>query len=176
MIWKFRSGAQWRGMPPEFGVWQTVYDCFVRRRDAGVLLALTDGMIADAAQWGQTNLSLVSVDSTVARTHHDAAGMRVEEEVLSSLEKAAEASKGAVADGSPPPLLTSQYNMRSLIVREDYELAKPHPEPYLAGLKRFGAATEETLGVEDSVLPPPHRGARRQDRARPPTAVTSVRQ
>jgi len=94
-------------MPPEFGVWQTVYDCFVRRRDAGVLLALTDGMIADAAQWGQTNLSLVSVDSTVARTHHDAAGMRVEEEVLSSLEKAAEASKGAVADGSPPPLLTS---------------------------------------------------------------------
>lgn len=35
-------------------------------------------------------------------------------------------------------------------VREDYELAKPHPEPYLAGLKRFGAAREETLAVEDS--------------------------
>jgi hypothetical protein len=53
-------------------------------------------MIAEAARRGQTDLSLVSVDSTVARAHHDAAGMRVDEEVLSSLEKAAEASKGAV--------------------------------------------------------------------------------
>ncbi|MFJ9006079.1 HAD family hydrolase [Streptomyces canus] len=36
------------------------------------------------------------------------------------------------------------------LVREDYELAKPHSEPYLAGLKRFGADREETLVVEDS--------------------------
>lgn len=40
--------------------------------------------------------------------------------------------------------------MEFAIVREDYELAKPHPGPYLAGLKRFGAAREETLVVEDS--------------------------
>ncbi|WP_329235608.1 HAD-IA family hydrolase [Streptomyces canus] len=40
--------------------------------------------------------------------------------------------------------------MDFVIVREDYELAKPHPEPYLAGLKRFGAAREVTLVVEDS--------------------------
>jgi HAD superfamily hydrolase (TIGR01509 family) len=40
--------------------------------------------------------------------------------------------------------------MDFVIVREDYELAKPHPAPYLAGLKRFGAAREETLIVEDS--------------------------
>lgn len=40
--------------------------------------------------------------------------------------------------------------MDFIIVREDYELAKPHPEPYLAGLERFGAAREETLVVEDS--------------------------
>jgi HAD superfamily hydrolase (TIGR01509 family) len=36
------------------------------------------------------------------------------------------------------------------LVREDYKLAKPHPEPYLTGLKRLGAAVEETLVVEDS--------------------------
>jgi len=36
------------------------------------------------------------------------------------------------------------------LVREDYKLAKPHPEPYLTGLKRLGAAKEETLVVEDS--------------------------
>ncbi|HEY0870925.1 MAG TPA: HAD-IA family hydrolase [Acidothermaceae bacterium] len=40
--------------------------------------------------------------------------------------------------------------MDFVLVREDYELAKPHPEPYLTGLRRFGAAKEETLVVEDS--------------------------
>jgi HAD superfamily hydrolase (TIGR01509 family) len=40
--------------------------------------------------------------------------------------------------------------MDFVIVREDYKLAKPHPEPYLTGLKRFGATREETLVVEDS--------------------------
>ena len=40
--------------------------------------------------------------------------------------------------------------MDFVLVREDYELAKPHPEPYLTGLKCFGAARKETLVVEDS--------------------------
>jgi HAD superfamily hydrolase (TIGR01509 family) len=40
--------------------------------------------------------------------------------------------------------------MDFVLVREDYDRAKPHPEPYLAGLKRFGATKEETLVVEDS--------------------------
>jgi HAD superfamily hydrolase (TIGR01509 family) len=37
-----------------------------------------------------------------------------------------------------------------VLVREDYDHAKPHPEPYLTGLKRFGATKDETLVVEDS--------------------------
>ncbi|MCM0639326.1 HAD family hydrolase [Cellulomonas wangsupingiae] len=40
--------------------------------------------------------------------------------------------------------------MDFVLVREDYEHAKPDPEPYLAGLRRFGAARSETLVVEDS--------------------------
>jgi HAD superfamily hydrolase (TIGR01509 family) len=40
--------------------------------------------------------------------------------------------------------------MDFVLVREDYEFAKPHPEPYLTGLKRFGATKDETLVVEDS--------------------------
>jgi HAD superfamily hydrolase (TIGR01509 family) len=40
--------------------------------------------------------------------------------------------------------------MDFVLVREDYKLAKPHPEPYLTGLKRLGATKEETLIVEDS--------------------------
>ena len=40
--------------------------------------------------------------------------------------------------------------MDFVLVREDYQHAKPHPEPYLTGLKRFGAGKEEALVVEDS--------------------------
>ena len=40
--------------------------------------------------------------------------------------------------------------MDFVLIREDYKLAKPHPEPYLTGLKRFAATKEETLVVEDS--------------------------
>ena len=40
--------------------------------------------------------------------------------------------------------------MEFVLVRDDYERSKPHPEPYLTGLQRFGATKEETLVVEDS--------------------------
>lgn len=40
--------------------------------------------------------------------------------------------------------------MDFVLVREDYVRAKPDPEPYLTGLRRFGAVREETLVVEDS--------------------------
>ncbi len=40
--------------------------------------------------------------------------------------------------------------MEFVLVREDYEHTKPHPEPYVRGLQRFGATAAETLVVEDS--------------------------
>jgi HAD superfamily hydrolase (TIGR01509 family) len=40
--------------------------------------------------------------------------------------------------------------MDFVLDREDYEHSKPHPEPYLTGLERFGATRQETLVVEDS--------------------------
>lgn len=40
--------------------------------------------------------------------------------------------------------------MEFVLVREDYKLAKPNPEPYLVGLERLGSTKEETLIVEDS--------------------------
>lgn len=40
--------------------------------------------------------------------------------------------------------------MEFVLVREDYEHAKPHPEPYLTALRRFGADREQALVVEDS--------------------------
>jgi HAD superfamily hydrolase (TIGR01509 family) len=40
--------------------------------------------------------------------------------------------------------------MDFVLDREDYARPKPHPEPYLTALKRFGAGRDEALVVEDS--------------------------
>lgn len=96
VVWKFRSGAQWREMPERFGPWQSVYDRFRHWRKAGVFAALLEGVIAEASRQGRVDLSLVSVDSTTARAHHDAAGLPVDAEILNALEEAA-AAKGARA-------------------------------------------------------------------------------
>jgi transposase len=89
VIWRFRTSAQWREMPGEFGPWPTVYGRFRVWRDAGVFTALMEGLIAEAARRGRADLSLVSVDSTTARAHHDAAGMLVGADVMDALEEAA---------------------------------------------------------------------------------------
>ncbi|OKJ18423.1 transposase [Streptomyces sp. CB01580] len=95
VVWRFRTGSQWREIPEEFGPWSTIYDRFRQWRDAGVFQALMEALIAEAARRGQVDLSLVSVDSTTARAHHDAAGARVSEDVLAALEEAIEKPKGA---------------------------------------------------------------------------------
>ncbi|CQR59851.1 Transposase [Streptomyces leeuwenhoekii] len=56
---------------------------------AGVFEALLEGLIAEAAKRGEVDLSLVSIDSTTVRAHHDAAGMHLDEDVITALEKAA---------------------------------------------------------------------------------------
>lgn len=40
--------------------------------------------------------------------------------------------------------------MEFCLVREDYELAKPNPMPYLLGVERFDATPDECIVVEDS--------------------------
>ncbi|MDQ0596002.1 transposase [Streptomyces canus] len=101
MIWRFKTGGQWREMPQEFGAWPTVHNRFRQWRDAGVFEALLEDLIAEAAKRGEVDLSLVSIDSTTARAHHDAAGIHLDQEVLTALEKAAaEAEKARSKGGS----------------------------------------------------------------------------
>jgi transposase len=101
VIWRFKTGGQWREMPQEFGAWSTVHNRFRQWRDAGVFEALLEGLIAAAAKRGEVDLSLVSIDSTTARAHHDAAGMHLDEEVLTALEKAAEEEKARSKGAGP---------------------------------------------------------------------------
>ncbi len=100
VIWRFRSSAQWREMPAEFGPWATVYGRFRVWRDAGVFTALLEGLIAEGARVGGTDLSLVSVDSTTVRAHHDAAGMRVSKHLMEALEEAAQEQETARQKGA----------------------------------------------------------------------------
>lgn len=94
VVWRFRTGSPWRDLPEKYGSWSTVYGRFESWAGAGVFEALMEGMIAEAAVRGQVDLGLVSVDSTVVRAHHDAAGMAVDPDLLHALEKAVAEEKG----------------------------------------------------------------------------------
>ncbi len=79
------------------------------------------------------------------------------EGVLETLDVLAGEYRMAVITTSKPPDFALIHDRRSILdhmefyfTREDYERAKPHPEPYLRGLQRFGATAAETVVVEDS--------------------------
>jgi transposase len=94
VMWRFRTGSPWRDVPERYGSWSTIYDRFRMWAMGSVFQTLMDVMISEAAARGDVDLSLVSVDSTVSRAHHHAAGMVVEPGLLADLEKAVAAEKG----------------------------------------------------------------------------------
>jgi transposase len=100
VIWRFRSSGQWREMPAEFGPLATVCGRFRVWRDAGVFSALLEGLIAEASGTEKADLSLVSVDSTTVRAHHDAAGMRVSKHLMDALEEAVQEQEAARQKGA----------------------------------------------------------------------------
>jgi hypothetical protein len=101
VIWRFHTNSQWwREMPGEFGLWPTVYGRFRVWRNAGVFTALLEGVIAEAALQGQTDLSLVSAYPTTARAYHDAAGMCIGKEVMDALKEAAAEQERARQKGA----------------------------------------------------------------------------
>ncbi len=79
------------------------------------------------------------------------------EGVLETLDVLAGEYRMGIVTTSKPPDFALIHERRSILdhmefhlTRGDYERAKPHPEPYLRGLQRFGATTAETVVVEDS--------------------------
>ena len=74
IIWRFRTGAPWRDLPESFGPYQSVWQ---RHRS-------TDGtyerMVAAVRQQATLDCdeveAILSIDSTVVRTHQPAAGAR----------------------------------------------------------------------------------------------------
>ena len=79
------------------------------------------------------------------------------EGVLETLDVLAGEYKMAIITTSKPTDFALIHEKRSILdymefclARDDYERAKPHPEPYLKGLQRFGATAAETVVIEDS--------------------------
>ncbi|MGW7481203.1 IS5 family transposase [Nonomuraea muscovyensis] len=102
VMWRFRTGSPWRDLPAEYRPWSTVYDRFRSWATTGVFEQLMQTVIAEAAARGQVDLDLVSVDSTTARAHHHAAGMVVDGELMTALEKAADEERGLRLRGKSP--------------------------------------------------------------------------
>lgn len=73
--WRIRTGAPWRDVPSRYGSWQRVYGLFRAWQRDGTwaqILAELQGLAEakDLITWE------VSVDSTINRAHHHAAGAR----------------------------------------------------------------------------------------------------
>ena len=73
MVWKIRSGAPWRDVPARYGPWQSVYTRFRRWAIAGVFGEMLAVLQAHADDRDEIDW-LVSIDSTMVRAHHHAAG------------------------------------------------------------------------------------------------------
>jgi len=79
VMWRTRTGSPWRDLPACYGHWKTVYNRHRRWSGDGTWRAVLDALRADCdgaeegvAEWA------VSVDATVIRAHHHAAGARRE--------------------------------------------------------------------------------------------------
>ena len=79
------------------------------------------------------------------------------EGVLQTLGELADTYRMGIVTTSKPADFALIHDRRSILdhmefhlTKGDYERSKPHPDPYLAGLQRFGATADETVVIEDS--------------------------
>ena len=78
VIWRTRTGWPWRDLPAAYGTWQTVYGRHRRWSSEGTWEQMLHplrtecdvDLTAEDGEWA------VSIDSTIVRAHHDAAGAR----------------------------------------------------------------------------------------------------
>jgi transposase len=75
VLFRVRTGVQWRDLPERFGPWETVYKRLRRWSADGTWERLLAQVQADEDGAGRIDWE-VSVDSTTARAHQHAAGAR----------------------------------------------------------------------------------------------------
>lgn len=70
VLWKVRTGAPWRDLPPCFGTWNSQLGRFRRWADSGVFQRLF------ASLSGDPDLEYVLIDGTIVPVHQKAAGAK----------------------------------------------------------------------------------------------------
>ncbi|GGX27215.1 IS5 family transposase [Streptomyces noursei] len=75
MLYRIRTGVQWRDPPERYGPWTTVHERHRRRSADGAWELLLQRVQAEADAAGDIDWD-VSVDSTSVRAHRHAAGAR----------------------------------------------------------------------------------------------------
>jgi len=76
VMWRARAGNPWRDLPAGYGNWKTVYNRHRRWSGDGTWRMVLDELRADCDLVDDQEEMMVSVDSTVIRAHHHAAGAR----------------------------------------------------------------------------------------------------
>jgi len=66
-----KSGARWRGCPPEYGPCTTVYNRFNRWSRQGIWLGMFEALTGHSGVWGT-----VAIDATHIKAHRSAAGAK----------------------------------------------------------------------------------------------------
>jgi transposase len=75
VLWRTRCGVPWRGVPPQYGNWKTLYNRHRRWSGDGTWVRILDELRRDAdhdegPEW------TVGIDAAVVRAHQHAAGAR----------------------------------------------------------------------------------------------------
>nr|WP_301340566.1 IS5 family transposase [Myxococcus xanthus] len=68
VVWRVKTGVQWRDLPERFGHWKTVYNRFHRWTKTGRWEAIFKALRLDVDELGS------HADASVVRAHQDAAG------------------------------------------------------------------------------------------------------
>ncbi|GAA2997740.1 hypothetical protein GCM10017559_17980 [Streptosporangium longisporum] len=76
IVWKIRTGADWRDVPERYGPWQTIYQRFRRWSADGTFARLLEYVQVHDDAIGQVDWSVICVDSTIVRARQHAAGAR----------------------------------------------------------------------------------------------------
>jgi transposase len=76
ILHRIRTGAHWRDLPERFGPWKTVYERHRLWSADGTWEYLLQQIQAAADVDGEVDWD-ISVDSTIVRAHHHAAGARI---------------------------------------------------------------------------------------------------
>ncbi|MEH6372969.1 transposase [Streptomyces sp. KLMMK] len=76
ILFRQRTGIPWRDLPTRFGKWKTCHDRHLRWPADGTWDRILRAVQTDADAEGETDWSMVSVDSTSCRAHQHAAGAR----------------------------------------------------------------------------------------------------